>query len=52
MRIVNVHEAKTTLSALLADVGRGQEVTIVRNGKPVAKLVDAIFAAYGVTTIW
>jgi prevent-host-death family protein len=39
VKIVNVHEAKTTLSALLTDVERGEEITIARNGTPVAKLV-------------
>lgn len=39
MKTVNIHEAKTTLSALLAEVERGEEVVIARNGKPVAKLV-------------
>jgi prevent-host-death family protein len=34
-----VHEAKSTLSALLAEIERGEEITIARNGKPVAKLV-------------
>ncbi len=38
MRVVNVHEAKTTLSQLLADVERGEEVLIARNGTPVARL--------------
>ena len=38
MRVVNVHEAKTTLSALLAAVEQGEEVVIARDGKPVAKL--------------
>lgn len=36
---VNVHEAKTHLSRLLERVERGEEVTIARNGKPVARLV-------------
>jgi prevent-host-death family protein len=36
---VNVHEAKTQLSKLLARVERGQEVVIARDGEPVAKLV-------------
>ncbi len=36
---VNVHEAKTRLSQLLAEVERGGEVIVARNGKPVAKLV-------------
>ncbi len=46
MKPVNVHEAKTTLSQLLADVERGEDVVIARNGMPVAKLVPirAIFA--------
>jgi prevent-host-death family protein len=39
MKTVNVHAAKTTLSALLNDVEHGEEVTIARNGTPVAKLV-------------
>lgn len=38
MRQVNVHEAKSQLSKLLEDVERGEEVTIARNGVPVAKL--------------
>ena len=38
MKTVNVHQAKTTLSALLLEVERGEEVVIARNGKPVAKL--------------
>ena len=38
MKIVNVHEAKSTLSALLTRVERGEEVVIARNGAPVAKL--------------
>ncbi len=36
---VNVHEAKTNLSRLLAQVEAGEEVVIARNGKPVARLV-------------
>jgi antitoxin (DNA-binding transcriptional repressor) of toxin-antitoxin stability system len=35
----NVHEAKTNLSRLLAMIEQGEEVTIMRNGKPVADLV-------------
>jgi prevent-host-death family protein len=38
MKTVNIHEAKTTLSALLAEVERGEEVVIARNGTPVARL--------------
>lgn len=36
---VNVHQAKTELSRLLAEVERGHEVIIARNGTPVARLV-------------
>ena len=36
---VNVHQAKTQLSRLLAEVERGREVVIARDGHPVAKLV-------------
>ena len=36
---VNVHYAKTHLSRLLAEVERGQEIVLARDGTPVAKLV-------------
>ena len=39
METVNVHQAKTNLSKLLAQVENGLEVTIARNGKPVARLI-------------
>lgn len=39
MTIVNVHEAKTRLSQLIAEVQAGGEVVIARNGAPVARLV-------------
>ncbi len=39
MKTLNVHEAKTRLSQLLAAVERGEEVTIAKAGRPVAKLV-------------
>ena len=38
MITVNVHEVKTNLSRLLAQVESGEEVIIARNGKPVARL--------------
>ena len=38
-RLVNVHQAKTHLSALLQDVEHGETVTIARAGRPVARLV-------------
>lgn len=36
---VNVHEAKTHLSRLLARVAQGEEIVIARAGKPIARLV-------------
>ena len=40
MKAVNIHEAKTTLSALLAEVEKKRErICICRNGIPVADLV-------------
>lgn len=38
-RQVNVHEAKTKLSQLLAEVEAGGEIVVARNGTPVARLV-------------
>lgn len=35
---VNIHEAKTHLSRLLERVRNGEEITIAKAGKPVAKL--------------
>lgn len=35
----NVHEAKTQLSRLLAQVAEGEEVVIAKAGEPVARLV-------------
>ena len=42
MKTVNVHEAKTHLSRLLVEVESGEEITIARAGRPVARLVPAI----------
>jgi prevent-host-death family protein len=39
MAMVNIHEAKTNLSRLVARSERGEETLIARNGKPVARLV-------------
>jgi prevent-host-death family protein len=39
---VNIHEAKTHLSRLLKRVLGGEEITIARAGRPVAKLVPAV----------
>ncbi len=39
MSTVNLFDAKNRLSALIDQVEEGQEVTITRRGKPVARLV-------------
>ncbi len=44
--VVNVYEAKTRLSSLLASVEAGEDVVIARAGRPVARLV-AIVAPSG-----
>ena len=40
--VVNIHEAKTTLSKLIEAVQQGQEIIIGKAGKPVAKLVPYV----------
>ena len=37
--IVNMHEAKTSLSRLVARALEGEEIVIARNGDPLVKLV-------------
>ena len=37
--IVNIHEAKTNLSKLIALLQKGEEVIIAKSGSPVAKLI-------------
>ncbi|MBF0199482.1 MAG: type II toxin-antitoxin system Phd/YefM family antitoxin [Planctomycetes bacterium] len=40
MKTVNIHEAKTTLSALLSDVQNANEhVVICRAGEPIAEII-------------
>jgi prevent-host-death family protein len=39
---VNVHDAKTNLSRLLARVERGERIVIARAGKPVAVLAPYV----------
>ena len=41
-RIVNVHDATTILSKLLADVERGEEIMIGRAGEPIARLSPVV----------
>jgi prevent-host-death family protein len=37
--LINVQEAKTHLSALLARVAAGERIVLARHGKPIAQLV-------------
>lgn len=39
MSAVNIYEAKTQLSKLIARVEAGEEIVISRNGRPAARLV-------------
>lgn len=39
MKAVNMHEAKTHLSRLVARAEQGEEVVIARAGRPVVRLV-------------
>ena len=41
MRHVGAFEAKTHLAALLDAVSAGEQITITRHGRPVARLVPA-----------
>lgn len=36
---INIHEAKTHFSKLLARVSAGEEIVIAKAGKPIARLV-------------
>ena len=42
METIGAFDAKTHLSELLQRVERGEEITITRHGKPVARLVPAV----------
>lgn len=39
-KAINIHEAKTHLSRLIERVEAGEEITLARAGRPVAKLVS------------
>jgi len=54
MRSVPVVEVKAKLSALLADVARGEEIAITRHGRIVARLVPdrSMMAAEAFRTWW
>ena len=49
MKEVAVYEAKTRLSELLVEVEQGEQITITRRGKPIARLVSATAAVRGAT---
>ncbi len=49
--LVNVHEAKTRLSKLIAAAEAGDEVVIARQGKPVVKLVPVHLAGFRFDTL-
>jgi len=51
VRQVNIHEAKTHFSELIAAVERGEEIIIARRGKPVAhvKGCGSVSANGGIT---
>ena len=40
--IVNIHQAKSTLSKLVERVESGEEIVIARAGKPIARLVPYV----------
>ena len=44
---INIHDAKSKLSALLISVENGDDVVIARAGKPVARLVPYVNAPGG-----
>ena len=39
MKTVNIHEAKTQLSRLIAEATSGEEIIIAKSGKPLVRLV-------------
>ena len=39
MKVVNMHEAKTTLSQLVEQAEQGEEILLARAGQPVARIV-------------
>jgi prevent-host-death family protein len=45
--IVNIHEAKTHFSKLLAKVSAGEEIVIAKAGKPIARLAPIAPATSG-----
>lgn len=39
MQLINIHEAKTNLSKLIAKTLNGEDIVIAKAGKPVVKMV-------------
>ena len=39
MKQVNIHEAKTQFSRLIAAVEQGEEIVVARYGRPIARIV-------------
>ena len=52
MTKVNVHEAKTQLSRLLAEVEEGATIIIARNGKPIAELIPISKKSKPLSGLW
>ncbi len=52
MKIVNIHDAKTTLSELIRSAEQGEEVVIARCGVPVVRLVAIEPAVKRVPGLW
>ena len=50
MRTVNMHEAKTQLSRLVADATAGEPFIIARAGKPLVKVVAVDAPVVGTTS--
>jgi len=47
MKTVNIHAAKTNLSALVEDAASGEEIIIAKAGKPMARLVALERPSFG-----
>lgn len=50
MAVVNIHEAKSQLSRLLARVASGEEIVIARAGRPIARIVPFLDGKKGRTS--
>lgn len=47
MKTLNIHAAKTHLSALVEEVAAGEEIVIAKAGRPVARLVPLDKPSFG-----